>query len=129
MTILNSTTFAIVLFVLIGPAGVLAQTSVRLTLADAKTMALSNHPQILAAQNEPVNTNEQITGPRAPFFPSFAVDLRGTEGKELPRFGAGVLSATRLFNRFGQGVIFSQLVTDSGRTKNLVASSRLQAEA
>jgi outer membrane protein len=57
------------------------------------------------------------------------VDVTGTQGNSLARVGAGALSATRLFNRFGQGVIFSQLVTDSGRTKNLVASSRLQAQA
>src|SRR6266704_4051074 len=30
---------------------------------------------------------------------------------------------------FRQGMVFSQLVTDYGRTKNLVASSRFQAEA
>src|SRR3989454_12467350 len=65
----------------------------------------------------------------APYFPTFSADLTGTQGNELARIGAGFLSASRLFNRFGQGMVFSQLVTDSGRTKNLVASSRFQAEA
>src|SRR5881628_382070 len=127
--ILNSTTFAIVLVVFAGSAGLFPQAPVRLRLSEAKTMALANHPQILAAQNEAAYTNEQITVSRAPYFPTFSVDLTGPQGNELARIGAGALSATRLFNRFGQGVIFSQLVTDSGRTKSLVASSRLQAEA
>ena len=39
------------------------------------------------------------------------------------------MSASRLFDRFGQGVVVRQLITDSGRTSNLVASSRLQAQA
>src|SRR5438046_5742154 len=105
------------------------QTPVRLTLSEVKTMALNNHPQILAAQNEAAYTNEQMTVSRAPYFPTFSADLTGTQGNELARIGAGALSASRLFNRFGQGMVFSQLVTDSGRTKNLVASSRFQAEA
>ena len=41
----------------------------------------------------------------------------------------GYLSASRLWDRFGQGITLSQLITDSGRTRNLVASSRLQAQA
>src|SRR5207244_11159195 len=67
---------------------------------------------------------------RAPYFPNLSADFTGTQSSNsLARVGAGALSASRLFNRFGQCVVFSQLVTDSGRTKNLVASSRLQAEA
>jgi outer membrane protein len=34
-----------------------------------------------------------------------------------------------LFNHFGSGVILSQLITDSGRTPNLVANAQLQAQA
>ena len=106
------------------------QASVRLTLSDAKAMALNNHPQVLAAQNEAAYANEEITLSRAPYFPTLSADFTGTQSSNsLARIGAGALSASRLFNRFGQGVVFSQLVTDSGRTKNLVASSRFQAEA
>ena len=34
-----------------------------------------------------------------------------------------------VWDRFGQGITVSQLITDSGRTRNLVASSKLQAQA
>jgi len=107
----------------------LAQAPVRLTLDQAKMMALGNHPQVLAAQNEAAYAGQEITVTRAPYFPTISVDLTGAQGNSPARIGAGALSATRVFDRFGQGVLFSQLVTDSGRTKNLVASSRLQAEA
>src|SRR5215831_17832243 len=106
-----------------------AQGPIRLTLSDAKSIALENHPQVLTAQSEAAYANQEIIVSRAPYFPTVDVDITGTQGNSLARVGAGALSATRLFNRFGQGVVFSQLVTDSGRTKNLVASSRLQAQA
>jgi outer membrane protein len=107
-----------------------AQAPIRLTLDDAKTMALANHPQVLAAQNEAAYAAQEITLTRAPYFPTVSADLTGTQSNDpTARIGAGALSASRLFDRFGQGIVFSQLVTDSGRTKNLVASSRFQSEA
>src|SRR5215831_9374610 len=106
-----------------------AQNPVRLTLPDAKTMALTNHPQVLSAQNEAAYSNQQVIEARAPYYPTVDGALTGSQGNSLARIGAGALSASRLFNRFGQGVVFSQLVTDSGRTKNLVASSRFNAAA
>jgi outer membrane protein len=106
-----------------------AQTPVRLTLQDAKTTALANHPQVLAAQQETGYTNQQVIEARAPYYPTVDAALTGSQGNSLARVGAGALSASRLFNRFGQGIVFSQLVTDSGRTKNLIAGSRLQAQA
>jgi outer membrane protein len=119
----------IVCLIAITTRDMIAQAPVRLTLDQAKAMALANHPQILAAQNEVADANEQVTESRSPYFPAVDADITGTQGNSLARVGAGALSASRVFNRFGQGVLFSQLVTDSGRTKNLVASSRFQAEA
>lgn len=118
-----------IFFAFVATNAVLAQAPVRLTLQDAKTMAIANHPQVLGAQNEVAFSNQQITEARAPYYPTIDADLTGSQGNSLARVGAGALAASRLFNRFGQGVVFSQLVTDSGRTPNLVASSRLQAQA
>src|SRR5260370_26006944 len=120
----------LILLICINSKNLFPQQPVRLTLAAAKSMALNNHPQVLAAQNEAAYTNEEVAVSRAPYFPTLSADLTGTQSNNsTARVGAGALSASRLFNRLGQGVVFSQLVTDSGRTKNLVASSRLQAEA
>ncbi len=120
----------LVLLIFINAKTVFPQAALRLTLTDAKSIALTNHPQVLAAQNEAGYASEEVTLSRAPYFPTLSADFTGTQASNsLARVGAGALSASRLFNRFGQGVIFSQLITDSGRTKNLVASSRFQAEA
>jgi outer membrane protein len=101
----------------------------KLTLQEAEALAIQNHPQIQAAQHEINYSNQQITESRAAYYPDVAGDLTGSQGNSLARIGAGDLSASRLFDRFGQGAIVRQLITDSGRTPNLVASSRLQAQA
>ena len=104
-------------------------TTPRLSLQDAVSMALQNHPQVLAAQNEVNVSNQQVVEARAPLFPAVNADLTGSEANHNARVGAGFLSDSRLFNRFGQGITVDQLITDLGRTSNLVASSRLQSQA
>jgi outer membrane protein len=114
---------------LLGARPSTAQAPPKLTLQQAEMMALQNHPQIQAAQNEAAFANQQITIARAPYYPAVAAEVTGSQANNGARIGAGALSDSRLFNRFGQGITFSQLITDVGRTNNLVASSRLQAQA
>jgi outer membrane protein len=109
--------------------GAIAQTLPQLTLKQAEELALQNHPRIQAAQNEVNYANQQIVESRSVYYPNVAGELTGSQGNALARIGAGDLSASRLFNRFGQGVVVRQLITDSGRTPNLVASARLEAQA
>src|SRR6202035_4520673 len=106
-----------------------AQNPPKLTLAQAEALAIQSHPQVQAAQNEVNYSKQQIVQSRAAYYPEVTGDLTGSQGNNLARIGAGDLSASRLFNRFGQGVVIRQLITDSGRTSNLVGSSRLQAQA
>ena len=106
-----------------------AQNLPRLSLQQAQAMALQNHPQIAAAQNEVTYAAQQIVVSRAPYYPTIDGDITGSQGNNLARIGAGDLPSSRLFDRFGTGVIIRQLITDFGRTPNLVASSRLNAQA
>ncbi|HTC35492.1 MAG TPA: TolC family protein [Bryobacteraceae bacterium] len=116
------------LFVAVSVVGA-AQSPPPLTLQQAEEMAIKNHPQIQAAQNEVNFANQQIVINRSAYYPDVNADITGTQGNNLSRIGAGDLSASRLFDREAQGVIVRQLITDSGRTSSLVASSRLQAQA
>ncbi len=100
-----------------------------LTLQQAEAMAIQNHPQVQAAQHEVNYSNQQVVENRSPYYPSLTGDLTGSQGNDLSRIGAGDIAASRLFNRFGQGVVIRQLITDSGRTPNLVSSSRFEAQA
>jgi len=106
-----------------------AQTPPPLTLQEAEAIAIKNHPQIQAAQNEVNFAQQQVVVHRAPYYPVVNGEITATQGNALARIGAGDLSASRLFDRFGQGVVVNQLITDSGRTPSLVASARFQAHA
>jgi len=101
----------------------------KLSLKDAEAMALKNHPQILAAQSQAGYANQQLVETRSAYYPTVDADVTGSTANNGARIGAGFLTDSRLFNRFGQGITLSQLVTDLGRTPNLVASSRLNAQA
>lgn len=105
------------------------QTPPMLTLAQAEAMALQNHPQIQAAQHEAAYANQQITVQKSALYPQVTGDLTGSEGNNNARIGAGALATSRLFDRFGQGFVGSQLITDFGRTHSLVSSAQLQSQA
>ena len=108
-----------------------AQTGapVSLTLKDAEALALKNHPQVQAAQHAVAAQDQRIVQSRAAYYPGVTGVATGSQGNIGARIGAGYLSDSRLFNRFGDGVEISQLITDSGRTANLVAQSRLLRNA
>lgn len=101
----------------------------KLTLQDAESLAIKNHPQILGSQNEYSAMSQRIAEARSAYLPQLSGEVTGSQGNIGARIGAGTLSASRLFNRFGDGIVLDQLITDSGRNPNLVASSRLQAGA
>ena len=100
-----------------------------LTLPQAVAIALQNHPRIAAAQNLEQAAGQRVVEARAPYYPVLSAEVTGSQANPLSRIGAGSLATSALFNRQGDGLMASQLITDSGRTKNLVASSSLQAQA
>jgi outer membrane protein len=106
-----------------------AQTLPMLTLQQAEALAIKNHPQIQAAQNEVNYANQQIIVNRAAYYPGVTADITGSQGNDLARIGAGDLPSSRLFDREAEGVEVQQLITDFGRTRSLVSSARFQAQA
>jgi len=100
-----------------------------LTLQVAEALALKNHPQVLASEANASRAGEVVVEQRSAYFPALAGNITGAQANLDSRLGAGVINDPRLFNHFGSGLTLSQLITDSGRTPNLVANSRLQAEA
>lgn len=100
-----------------------------LTLQEAQAMALKNHPQVLASQANYLKSGEFVTETRSAYYPAVSGVVTGAQANMSARLGAGPLNDPRLFNHFGSGLTLSQLITDSGRTPNLVANARLQSEA
>jgi outer membrane protein len=108
-----------------------AQTQIpaHLTLEDARRIALQNHPRIAAAQAAASATSQQVTEARSAYFPNLYGSITGVEADSGSRIAAGALNNPAIFNRFASGLTVEQLVTDFGRTQNLVASARLNAQA
>jgi outer membrane protein len=107
-----------------------AQTSnPPLTLAQARAMALKNHPLLLASQAMYMRAGQLTREARSAYYPTVNGDITGAQAEVNSRIGASVINDSRLFNHAGMGVTLSQLVTDFGRTHNLVANSSLQAQA
>lgn len=121
-------TFAIYIF-LCAPALLVAQAAPTLSLQQAEQTALSNHPAIFSAQANALASNQIVREARSSYFPTISADVTASVADRDSRLAAGFLSNSRLFNRFAQGITIDQLITDSGRTKNLIASSRLSAQA
>lgn len=115
--------------VALGGANLYAQLPPVLTLKQAEQTALKNHPAVLAARYNAQASNQVVREVRSNYFPTVSADVTGSVADHNSRIGAGYLADSRLLNRFGQGITVSQLITDLGRTKNLVASSRLDARA
>ncbi len=101
-----------------------------LTLAGAQALALQNHPQIAAANYRALAAQEAVKETRSGYFPNANVyaDAVGADSEEA-RILAGGLNNPSVYDRAAGGLAVSQLITDFGRTANLTASSKFQAQA
>ena len=66
---------------------------------------------------------------RSAELPTANAAMTAVEAEDGSRISAGSLTASRLFEHAGAGGGFSQLLTDFGKTANLVASAALQEKA
>ncbi len=92
-------------------------------------MALANQPRLLASQANALRVGQLVRQAKAAYYPDINGEITGSQANDGARLGAGSLGGSRLFTRFGYGLSLSQLITDSGRTLNLIASSKLQEQA
>jgi len=100
-----------------------------LTLAEAEQSALHNHPQIQAAEFGAVAATQVVRESRAAYFPTVFGSFSGADAQSGSRIAAGGLNNPIIYNRIAGGISFGQLVTDFGRTRALVESSSLTAQA
>jgi outer membrane protein len=100
-----------------------------LTLAEAEQMALRAHPAVQAADFNAQAAGQQITEARANLYPTAVGSVTGAGALPDSRLAAGALNNPIIYDRLASGVTVGQLVTDFGRTHNLVETSRLHAQA
>jgi outer membrane protein len=106
-----------------------AQGTQSLSLADAEKIAIQNHPQIQAAGYLANAAQAQVTQARSAYYPQAVGSITGAESEHDSRISAGALNNPIIYDRFANGITVNQLVTDFGRTHELVKSSSLHAQA
>src|ERR1039458_6127020 len=100
-----------------------------LTLIDAEQMATKNNPRVSVGRLLALAQHQVVRETRAARFPTATAAITAEDAEDGSRISAGSLTASRLFEHAGAGGAFSQLITDFGKTGNLIASSKLQERA
>ena len=111
------------------PAAQASQTGAPLTLAQAEAIGLKNNPQITVGKLRALEAQQYVRETRSALLPTAFLSLTGVDSRAGSRIAAGGLNNPVVFPRAATGATVSQLVTDFGRTANLLSSSEFQAKA
>src|SRR5205823_3496542 len=88
-----------------------------------------NHPRLLGAKYTAAAAAQVPAEYRAAYEPQAFGSLTGVGADNGSRLAAGGLNNPVVYDRLGSGLTVSQMITDFGRTGNLVAMAKLRAEA
>jgi outer membrane protein len=101
----------------------------RLTIQDAEAMALRNNPQISVAHLLAMASQQVTREMKSAYYPTANGSITAVDARDGSRWAAGGLNNPVLYERFAGGAALSQMLTDFGRTNNLVATAALRAKA
>jgi len=101
----------------------------RLTVQDAEALALKNNPQISVYRLLSLASNQVTREQKAAYYPNLFGSLTAVEPKAGTRIAAGLINNPSVYERAAGGLTLSQLITDFGRTNNLVAAAALRSKA
>jgi len=105
------------------------QAAVTLTLAQAEAIAIRNNPQITIGRLRALAAQQYVREARSALMPNVYLSLTAVDANPGSRLTAGFLNNPTLFPRAAGGASVNQLVTDFGRTTNLLFSSEYNAKA
>jgi outer membrane protein len=104
-------------------------TGATLTLKEAEDLALKRNPQINIGKLQALVSQQNVRESRSALMPNAYLSVTAADSHAGSRITAGALNNPIIFPRAASGVTVSQLITDFGRTNDLVASSEYQAKA
>jgi outer membrane protein len=116
-------------------AGAVAQpappqgASIRITVSQAEQIAIQRNPDISVAKLAAMGSREVWRESRAALLPSAYSNLTAVDTNAGNRISAGALNNPVIYERAAYGATVAQLITDFGRTKNVVAGARIRAQA
>jgi outer membrane protein len=111
------------------PSAQSAQPTNPLTLQQAEALALRNNPQISIGKLRALEARQYVREARSALLPTAYLSLTGVDSEAGSRVAAGGLNNPVIFPRAAAGATVSQLITDFGRSTNLLSSSEAQAKA
>jgi outer membrane protein len=100
-----------------------------LTLAQAEQLAIRNNPRVAVGRLLALAQGQVTREVRAAELPTITGNLTAVDPHAGSRITAGALNNPVVYERAAGGVTVSQLITDFGRTHNLVSSADLRAKA
>lgn len=100
-----------------------------ITRSEADTLALKNNPGITASNLLALAAGQITRQTRSNELPQILGQMTAQKAEDGGRVSAGSLTASRLYTHVGAGGTFSQLITDFGHTRDLVATNKLQQKA
>ncbi len=98
-------------------------------MGQAEQIAVQNNPQVSAARYNAEAYKEIPKELRANYQPNVFGSVTGVGASDGSRIAAGALNNPIIYDRFASGIGVSQLVTDFGRTSNLIGSAQSRALA
>jgi len=101
----------------------------RLTLAEAEKMALAHNPNISIAHLLQLAEAQVTREARAGELPLVDANLTAVGAHDNSRIAAGGLNNPIVYDRAAGGLTARQLITDFGRTRNLVRNAQSNAHA
>ena len=106
-----------------------AYGSTSLTRRQAEQLALKNNPRVSVSRLLALAQHQVVREARSAELPTATGAITAEKALNASRISAGSLTASRLFTHAGTGGNFSQLITDFGRTHNLVLTQKFQEQA
>jgi len=100
-----------------------------LTLGQAEQLALQHNPRVTVARLLALAQGQVTREQRAAEMPTLAGNVTAVGADNGTRLTAGALNNPLLYQRAAAGVTLNQLITDFGRTRNLVTQASLNAQA
>jgi outer membrane protein len=100
-----------------------------LTLAQAEALALKNNPQITIGKLSALASHQYVREARSALLPNAYLSVTAVDANPGSRIAAGGLNNPTVFPRAAAGATVGQLITDFGRSTNLLSSSEYLAKA
>lgn len=100
-----------------------------LTLAQANALALKDNPQITIGKFRVLVAEQYVREARSALLPTANLSLTAVDSNPGSRLAAGGLNNPILYPRAAAGAAVGQLITDFGRSTNILSGSEYQAKA